>query len=548
MALKAKRSLSIPASVQHSSVTATSMASARRGFGSTAASRSTVAAPAASQQAQSSVSTAPGIAAPVPRRLTTLAQVIEAFPGLLRSSKPAQATHNPPSLTQPVSPVLSTAVRTRPCTVKSTAEKEAEEMALIRPFHAHPVDPRVLGSQGDLGVPRVEPAPVTTGKYPAFVLRSLAQREEETKAREEQRLLEEERRSAEAQFRARPIPEAVRLGIVSGLPEKEHIPLTEPHSPRLRTNERSAVWEELYPPASAQDGRPLFTAHPAPDFVRLPVFAPVLTHKHTVPEHVGAAAAAAEMEDRRRRDVQSVLDDEQASREFRAQPIPTDEPSRLPPKQQRPLTEPQPFHLLSEYRHEEAMHRFREQMQQEMEQSRKRAESFRAQEPSVLWEAPFVPQPSFAPVTIPDDVALNTESRAAARRRFDEEQRLKEAQAAELAAAEARRREALAQKEIRELRKRAEFHANPVPRYEPALIKASERPLTVPISPNLRTSRKRAAGESLDDTYELARRSDANDLVVEDLDASTSSIDALNTRQKRTRAAASRGLSKGLRF
>ncbi len=83
------------------------------------------------------------------------------------------------------------------------------------------------------------------------------------------------------------------------------------------------------------------------------------------------------------------------------------------------------------------------------------------------------------------DIFLHTEARAAKRGEFDqaikEKERLADQIKQELEAERLRRD----QEEIQQLRIKSNFKAQPIKQYKPIEIKPSERPLTVPKSPNL---------------------------------------------------------------
>jgi targeting protein for Xklp2 len=75
-------------------------------------------------------------------------------------------------LTQPSEPTLSTSTRANVrvsgvMTREEEEDKEVEEMKKYR-FKALPLDPRVLQSCGEMGVPRVDKKPVTQPQAPVF--------------------------------------------------------------------------------------------------------------------------------------------------------------------------------------------------------------------------------------------------------------------------------------------------------------------------------------------------------------------------------------------
>ncbi len=77
---------------------------------------------------------------------------------------PARRTAAPymkPKLTQPVSPNFATKTRSRLHNVLSFTELEELEMKSFKPFKARKVSQKMLESCGDIGVPRVNKAPLT---------------------------------------------------------------------------------------------------------------------------------------------------------------------------------------------------------------------------------------------------------------------------------------------------------------------------------------------------------------------------------------------------
>jgi hypothetical protein len=88
-----------------------------------------------------------------------------------------------------------------PREVLTTEQREALEVASFPAFKARPLDPRVLNSIGDLGVPRVEKAPLTVPTSPEF------RSEARLAARAQSRHASPE--AAKAEFHALPLNPAV---------------------------------------------------------------------------------------------------------------------------------------------------------------------------------------------------------------------------------------------------------------------------------------------------------------------------------------------------
>jgi len=122
-------------------------------------------------------------------------------------------------------------------------------------------------------------------------------------------------------------------------------------------------------------------------------------------------------------------------------------------------------------------------VEKELEDQRKAAH-FRASEPKVLAKAPFQPKPSEKPLAEVGNFMLNSERRAREREAFELKLKQKEAEMEgakrELEARKKREQE----EEVARLRKEAVLRAQPIRNYKPLEIRPSEKPLTLPASPN----------------------------------------------------------------
>lgn len=107
-------------------------------------------------------------------------------------------------------------------------------------------------------------------------------------------------------------------------------------------------------------------------------------------------------------------------------------------------------------------------------------------------DIPYQPQlPEHHPKSVENEPPLlNTEVRAAERRKFDEEMRLREEYMERLKRQEIEETERRAEEERRLLRRQAEFHARPVRSALPFEPKKSDKPLTEPISPFIGEKRR----------------------------------------------------------
>jgi hypothetical protein len=161
---------------------------------------------------------------------------------------------------------------------------------------------------------------------------------------------------------------------------------------------------------------------------------------------------------------------------------------------QRPLTEPKPFVLQSEAKHEHFAAQWSARVDQEREEERTKFSSFHARPvPKAVLDADrvFTPRRSGKPLTEVLDVQLNVDRRSQkhqelSQRKAEREKRVE----AERLAEEQRRKEEEA-REVRNLRRSMVIKAKAVPSSihngGPAVVHSS-KPLTEPMSPHFRCS------------------------------------------------------------
>ena len=183
------------------------------------------------------------------------------------------------------------------------------------------------------------------------------------------------------------------------------------------------------------------------------------------------------------------------SRRYKANPIRS--PSALTSLgigavKQRPLTEPKPFALQSEAKHEHFAAQWSARVEQEREDERSKFSSFHARPvPKTVTHSDrvFTPRRSGKPLTEVHDVHLNVDRRIQkhqeiSQRKAEREKRLE----AERMAEEERRKEEEA-REVRNMRRSMVIKAKAVPssvRHGATSVVHSSKPLTEPISPNFR--------------------------------------------------------------
>ena len=189
-----------------------------------------------------------------PRRFRTRA------PGAPPSPMPART--DPKGFTRSTSFDLSTTARATargPTTVKSTAQREVDEMASMPKFTAQPLNRRVLESAGDLGVPRVQrPAPT---KFEEFHLSQSNLSQSTSRASLGSAASDSDLARKGTTFKARPYNKQLMEGKACGLGQVTPRKATCPKSPgRGLANARAPPAE---PPAEEFVA---FRARPMPTF------------------------------------------------------------------------------------------------------------------------------------------------------------------------------------------------------------------------------------------------------------------------------------------
>ncbi|KXS21647.1 hypothetical protein M427DRAFT_130397 [Gonapodya prolifera JEL478] len=298
----------------------------------------------------------------------------------------------------------------------------------------------------------------------------------------------EERELAELQpeFRAKPLNKKIlETSEPLGVPQKQPAPLTVPESP--------AIQKPRPPPPRPETPQRHIKANPVPDLTK-PDFQPVIEHRLVLPKPVKLPGD--EITEKKRKEheenVQKLQELERKAREFKARPLPDDEPDPLPDPAVKPTTKPEPFPLLTDQRGQIHRTKFQRELEAEL-QDKENAANFHA---NPLYESvPFIPKKSTKPLTVADDITLHTEVRAEERKGFDEEIRAKEEEERRRKDEAMRQQELISKKEARKLRELAVPRANPIKHYPPIMIKPSVQKLTEPMSPMIGEKRKRLEKE-----------------------------------------------------
>ncbi|CAL8464329.1 g3864 [Coccomyxa elongata] len=343
-------------------------------------------------------------------------------------------------------PELAVDSRVRPTHYKPHVEREMEEIASMPAFKAQPVNPAVMNSHGQLGVTHVPPKPTTTGHAP---------------------VLATEKRAA-----AHPKPaEEQPQPPLKPAPAFDPLRLTKAHSPKLATTMRTRSKSM----APAPDGPAfVFKAQPAlGPSGPAKVSKPSRSRRHTTtsfqPFHLSTEERGGAKQSALEKAAAAKRAAEAAVPAFRAAPVPPTlrQRARLPPVPEKAPTAPEPFHLISEARHREAV--LQQEMQNEARSAKRHREATFKAAPAPAHPRPRPPRPSRQPLTAAQTPDLALRSRSVARAAFDAAVAEKERRAEEAKKLEEERAAEEEAKEIKRLRKTLVFKARPAPGHGIAL-------------------------------------------------------------------------------
>ncbi|EDV26078.1 uncharacterized protein TRIADDRAFT_55817 [Trichoplax adhaerens] len=223
-------------------------------------------------------------------------------------------------------------------------------------------------------------------------------------------------------FKAQPIPAKILDG-VTGVKRIEQVPLTIPQSPALMGKQRHAIYQQK--------------------LLEMPSEEPYI---------------------------------------FKARPIPADN-IELPEKKPISPTKPEPFAMPGLKVREEKLQKQQEKLEEE-QKIEKESQNFKARPNVVTFNKPFEPRRSSKPLTDVTGFKLNTEERVEERQKFKEELKSKEEFKQMIEEQKKIELEERERKEVMALRKQMTHKANPVHHYKSVHLQGSDKPLTVPYSPN----------------------------------------------------------------
>ena len=270
--------------------------------------------------------------------------------------------------------------------------------------------------------------------------------------------------------------------------------LTIPTSPNLAT--RCRVRNQSMS-ASSDDEKWSFKAQPVPDMNRK--FVPKHDHVNlTEPEpfHLSTEDRHRMHEEQMKRRMEEEEEKQRKSRVFKANPVRSaSELNKIGvgSVEKKSLTEPKPFNLRSETRHEHFSQMWEMQVEKDLENERAKFSSFTARTvPKAVTDSSkvFTPRRASKPLTEVREFDLNVDRRGEMRKEFEKRRADKEAMMEAEKREEERRRQEEEQRELKELRQSMTIKARPVPEsvYTAVQeIQRSTKPLTEPISPHFRT-------------------------------------------------------------
>jgi len=402
-----------------------------------------------------------------------------------RSGSPRRTrlrSQSPRQLTVAVTPQLTTKGRSRPNYVVSQAEREQmeHEEAQRHQFRAKQVGETLP----KFHYGEVERRPCTVPE--PFNLAGAASRPFAKPQMPE---------IPAANFKSNPLNRKI-LEKQTGVPERKVIPVIEPESPAFALKKRMATRLPAF--ETKEEPERIVKAKPVPHY-GVPVAMSLTNKRSTVPQPFSFAErdvmSAAAKEER----IRKLLEEEEAAHEFHAQPIAkgVEHPRVLEKKALQP-TVPAPFKMNIEERLESRINKWQEDINKELE-DQKKAANFKASEPKVLSQAPFVPKPAEKHLIEISNFNLHTDRRAEERREYEMEKKKKEVDLDSAKRQLEQRKEREQEEEVQKMRKQQVHKAQPIRGYKPVEIKPSEKPLTMPMSPRL-TSRSNRANSTFNRT------------------------------------------------
>ncbi|GLC57881.1 hypothetical protein PLESTB_001284900 [Pleodorina starrii] len=423
-------------------------------------------------------------------------------PGRFKRNPDEPLPSKPLQITEAKEPQLLTTARIRPSVFKPREVVEAEEMAQMPVFRASTLNPLILSTSGQIGVPKVDKRETTAPQPFNFVTddraeaRAARMQKQELQLQAKQKYQPGERQTesdaegGDGREKAeRSLPAKARKSVAF-----HNLGPAIARSPMLHTKFRARE-------VKREEERYEFHARPVPKYLSVPSLELPRGHhwdappEPTRPEPFRLATEERGVRHRTQLETRRSEEEKAAARaripRAHGLPLSTDVPLVPPKPEARRVTVPEQFNLISELRHS----KYEEQRRRELEEEEaaKRAEAAFKARP--MWNGiPFRVHDTDLPITVPEPMALCTSARAATREEFNKhvEDKMKEAEARARQAEEEKKREE--EEERRQLRKAAVFRAMPMPDLSAppaANPPPAPKPTTVPKSPALAVSRRK---------------------------------------------------------
>ncbi|XP_026990397.2 targeting protein for Xklp2 isoform X3 [Tachysurus fulvidraco] len=385
---------------------------------------------------------------------------------------PSPVKTEKPKVTLAHTPQLLTRQRSRPVTVKSAVELEAEEAEKLQQFKFKALELNRKILEGALAPRKPPPKEATRPESFKLEVEKRLQERNSTKKTDGQE---------EYTFHSKPLPTRI-LEEVVGVPEKKVQNPTVPESPAFALKNRVRMerkTEEVKAPAPRK-------ALPVPHYVP---FQP----KPAAKIHIEQCPFSFEQREQERRAQKERRLEELRNEEvpkFKARPLPDFHEVNLPEKKVAEPTKPAPFKLMVDERGSVKSERWEQMMKEELKQQADAA-SFKARPNVVVHKEPFVPKKENRSIladtthsVVADGFQLSTERRAKERLEFERALKEKELLRAQMEERQAREQEEREKEEIARLRQEQVHKAQPIRHYKPVELKQSDVSLTVPQSPN----------------------------------------------------------------
>jgi hypothetical protein len=387
-------------------------------------------------------------------------------------------------LTQPQSPSFASDKRIRSKSVfKSQEEMEKEMMDAFakKPFKAQPINKAVMESTGGTcGVTAVPKKELTQALSPKLRSDLRAEsRKHNTPAPESPR-----------QFKANKLNPSVLAGpkLVSRPEVKK---CTIPKSPDLLSAQRASYRPS---PSPARDESFTFKAKPVPAALHKAPKVAEVAQKPLTEVQPFKLAGDARSEQAKAEFARKVAEQEAKAKEarnFKANPIQhhsVTPRSLSTPRSKSGITEPIPFNLESERRHEAHQMEWERQLEEELERERAQFSAFRAAPAEVLVKSPFVARKSQKPLTEISNFSFHTETRSQQREEFDSHVAAERRQEEQKKASEKALKAEIEANELKQIRcTQLCFKATPIVQGKPLRVQPATKELTTPMSPCLET-------------------------------------------------------------